>query len=290
MMLRAVVQPLLLCLVLSVLMVHGLEDVQPSACSGLVDQIQGDNVLVRINGTLMTFHVPSKPGGPFNDHAVQYLEVPNLRELNRTGETCSRNTDPTLVTLSFAGCSCALSDTSEVANGVNKTARTLTISNCPPPYSQVVTTMLISTTNVTSELFYNETMPYSSAANFSYSNPYVFHPPPLLLTDAWHLHTLHFCQKPERGGSLRPSPFAVEGTIPSSNKSLTISFFSLILPPTTPPYALSFVYVSPLALRNFSLLKNIPLPRRLCSQNGTQLCRTRNDRLFGVQFIAPIAT
>lgn len=171
--------PLVLCLLASALVsaatLDSNSEYPPQACANVVDQLQGSNVLVKINGSLFTFHVPSVEGGPFNEKPVQYLEVPDLREQNRTTLTCNRNSDPTVLSFDFNGCSCVLKDTSLVANGVNKTARTITVSQCPAPFAETVTTMLISVTNITTEEYYDNTLPYSSASNFSYTNPYVPH-------------------------------------------------------------------------------------------------------------------
>ena len=189
----------LTCLLLSVVDVKAqIGEVQP--CAGLLSELEGNNVLVRTNGSLITFYVPNYPGGPYNETAVQYLYIPYLHEMNRTGTLCARNTDPSVVVFPWTGCSCSLQKENEAANGVNKTATSITIADCPSPFSNVVTTLLISVTNVTTETFFNNTMPYSSASNFSYTNPYVNmhlggHKPRKAFRSralAWLIHSLEF--------------------------------------------------------------------------------------------------
>lgn len=146
-------------------------DTQP--CAGYLAEIEGDNLLVRINGTRFLFYVPDSPGGAYGAEPVEFLEVPSIKQQNRRITPCQRLSDPSVYTEDFAGCSCNLIKVSEVANGVNKTGWEIRIDSCPAPQQDLLFQAYATVTNVTSSQTYYNTMEYSSVSNFSYTSPYV---------------------------------------------------------------------------------------------------------------------
>lgn len=168
-------------------------DTQP--CAGYLAEIEGENLLVRINGTRFLFYVPDTPGGAYGAEPVEYLEVPSIKQQNRRITPCQRLSDPAVYTEDFAGCNCNLIKVEEVANGVNKTGWEIRIDSCPAPQKDLLFQAYATVTNVTSSQTYYNTMQYSSVSNFSYTSPYV---------DQSHLQPLF----------LSPRNFAIETTYP----------------------------------------------------------------------------
>lgn len=146
-------------------------DAQP--CAGYLAEIQADNLLVRINGTRFLFYVPETEGGAFGTEPVEYLEVPSIKQQNRSQNACQRLRDTAVKVEDFSGCRCNFIKVSEVANGVNKTGWELRIDQCPAPQENLVFQAYATVTNVTTTQTYYNTMQYSSVSNFSYTSPYV---------------------------------------------------------------------------------------------------------------------
>lgn len=168
---RVLVVAVLSCMVWKALGGTQMSDDQP--CAGLLGQVKSSDILVKVNGTRYTFHLPTRKNGPFNDAPTLFLEVPGIRQQNRTGKDCSRLTDRVVASQTFTGCSCTLIPIDTIEQGAHKFGYELLIDRCPSPQENLVTRAYSFVTNDTISELYTNTMQYSSLPNFTYSNPYV---------------------------------------------------------------------------------------------------------------------
>ena len=143
------------------------------ACPNIMRQVQGDNILMYLNGSRGSFHAPPSPGKPFDMESSLYFQWTDVREVGRTGVRCSNSLDVPINILPLYECDCAITVVSTVANGVKKTGWEMTISGCPAPQQNLVAKAQVTTTNVTTVEIFNKTMPHSTADAFNYTSTYV---------------------------------------------------------------------------------------------------------------------
>ena len=142
-------------------------------CANIFHQLEGDNVLVSLNGTRIAFYAPPYAGAPYDRSSSLYFQWTDVREVGRNQPMCANTLDTVVYALKLHLCQCVISPLSEIANGVNKTGFTLTINQCPAPQQNLHATAEISVTNVTVSQEFKPTMQGSSANSFNYTNTYV---------------------------------------------------------------------------------------------------------------------
>lgn len=156
-------------------------------CANIIRQLEGDNILVTLNGSRSAFHAPPYEGADYDLLSSLYFQWTDIREVGRNGAACSASLDTVVFAQNLHLCSCSITPILEVHDGATKSGWNLTISGCPSPQRDLVATAQVTVTNATFVEEFNYTMPGSTADAFNYTNAYV------------HLRTAPF-------SSISPSP------------------------------------------------------------------------------------
>lgn len=151
------------------------------ACPNLLGTLQGDNLSVFINGTRLTAVIPSKAGQSSEDDIVVHYQWTDISQLQRTGSRCIPSKNLVIEKQLLSACNCTMERFETIENHVNTTGYRVTVFGCPTPQEALTLQAILSISNATSVVTYNNTMEYSVIDSFSYTTPYV------------QVSKMHFC-------------------------------------------------------------------------------------------------
>lgn len=152
-----------------------LNELPPQGCPNIIRQLEGDNILLSLNGSRSSFHAPPHRGAAYDLLSSLYFQWTDIREVGRNGVGCSASVDTIVFAQSLHLCECGIVPILEESNGVLRTGWNMTIHSCKGSQPNLVASAMVSITNVTTVQEFNETMPGSTAPAFNYTSVYV-HP------------------------------------------------------------------------------------------------------------------
>lgn len=153
----------------------GMEE-QP--CANLFGQLEGENMLIELNGTRVAIYTPAVPNGPYDMTSALVIQWTKVTEHYRMVRICSPLTDEEIFVQQLSNCHCTMApiDTLTPDTYIHTLGWNVTITSCPAPQLSFVASGSLTISNDT---FYEElgpTMPYSSAEYFNYTTAYVLKP------------------------------------------------------------------------------------------------------------------
>lgn len=163
-------------------------DFSQQPCSGILRELDGDRLRMRMNGTRLTFHARNSTGTGYDETAALHFQWFEVGEywvqyptLANPMPGCSPGAGPTDTAndqstqrLLLKDCLCTVSSFQTIEPGYLETGYMVNISGCPAPQQAFIGTGYVSISNETRQERWNNTLPGSTYDHFYYTHMYVF--------------------------------------------------------------------------------------------------------------------